>query len=160
MKNSPQSDAHGIAYTIDDFGEDFPAKTPTGRISSHFKNIYVHGTLKDKDMHLTLTKLDEGITALIVGGDRTHIGSVTVISPEGEMTSADFPGHKEACVTQKAAGYLYRQFKTPVTVTAGIHFDNITKEEITAVLEMSERMLMTATEELRKIDAETEKESD
>lgn len=151
MKSSPQSDAHGIVYTIDDLEEGFPAKTPTERISSHFKNIYVHGTLKDKDMHLTLTKLDEGITALIVGGDRTHIGSVTVISPEGEMTSADFPGHKEACVTQKAAEYLYRQFKTPVTVTAGIHFDNITKEEIRSVLNMTEEMLKTAVTEIGEI---------
>lgn len=56
-------------------------------------------------------------------------------------TTMSFPGHKESVVTEKWAKIIWQRKKVPVTVTAGIHYDNATKEMIQSVVEVTERML-------------------
>lgn len=42
-----------------------------------------------------LTSLDNGITVLLTGGCRTHIGCVAAAEPGGLLRTMDFPGHGE-----------------------------------------------------------------
>ena len=44
-------------------------------------------------------------------------------------------GHKDDAIAQKAAWLISKSIKKPVCVIAGVHLDNITKEEIDKLLE-------------------------
>jgi beta-phosphoglucomutase len=94
---------------------------------------------------------ESGIQVLLTGGDRPHIGAVSVIGPDTELCSITFPGHKETVISEKWARTIYGQIKPeqPVVVSVGIHYDGITKQEIDRVLEKTDELLARLLEEVK-----------
>ena len=76
----------------------------------------------------------------IWGGEKHHIGAVAVAQPRPSLknpnlTSASSSvicilGHKEDILAKAAAEALAAALNAVVTVTAGIHWDNITEQGI------------------------------
>jgi hypothetical protein len=97
--------------------------------------------VRDCRIRLEITDTKQGIQGLLIGGELPHIGAVTVISPEGKATSIVFQGHKEGELADWCAEKLYGFFDQPVVMSCGIHYDNITGEEIARVVSESCRML-------------------
>ena len=97
--------------------------------------------LMGKEINVRACFTGSGVNVAVCGGDRPHIGAVTVISPTGEVTEQQFPTHRDGAVSSAWAAGLYSAFGGPVVVEAGIHYDNITKEGIAAVLECTDRLL-------------------
>lgn len=89
------------------------------------------------DILLTETEVGRDILLLITGGVR-HIGAASTAYPEGEgiavQTSA-VPGHKEHTISDKIAVKVAGALKRTVTVVMGIHYDNLTMEQISQVVE-------------------------
>ena len=78
---------------------------------------------------------------VLCGGGATHIGAVALAAPahglvEAQSHLADLPGHKEAALAQRMAGRMAHALNCAVCVSAGIHYDNITRAEIRQVEQM------------------------
>ena len=87
------------------------------------------------------TLLNEGLHVLITGGIKTHIGAISTCHPGEEPETSFFPGHKDQFVSGPWANALANKLNEPVCVVCGIHYDDISKEQITKI--------MTVTDQLR-----------
>lgn len=103
---------------------------------------------KNKTINAIITKTEDGIQALIDGGDKPHIGAVSIIDPDGNKTLHSFRTHKDYIVAEKWAAELYSKTYKATVVSAGIHYDQITKEEIQQLLEKTDKMLKTILEKI------------
>ena len=80
---------------------------------------------------------------VFIYNEDAHIGAVAVgeYDHKEERTSVSVItrlGHKDDAIAQKAAYLISKSTRRPVCVIAGIHLDNITKEEIDKILENAE----------------------
>lgn len=93
-------------------------------------------------LKLQAVKMGEDLCVIITGG-KEHIGAVT-FSYDKEASTTAFGTHKENFVTQAVGNVLNNRFCGNFVICCGIHFDNITKEEIECVKALS----LKITEEL------------
>ncbi len=77
---------------------------------------------------------DDGVNVSVAGGDRSHIGAVSVVDGRGNMQTTTFPAHKETVIAEEWAQRLYELLHQPVVVSAGIHYDGITRDGIEEVV--------------------------
>ena len=78
--------------------------------------------------------------------ENDHVGTVVLGEYEYKEERASCSlltrlGHKDDIVAQKAAYLISKHTKKPVCVIAGIHLDNITKEEIEQILENTSNLV-------------------
>ncbi len=101
-------------------------------------------------------KTDEGIAVTITGGTKSHVGAVVLSSPrpslKGEGNSCDswiipLPTHKDDIIAKEIAENFCRQLRVPVSVTAGVHIDNATIDELKLLRENCQK----AGEQLLKL---------
>lgn len=88
-----------------------------------------------------VTPLDDGIHVLLTGGDKGHIGAVSVCDPGSEPETMTFPGHKEQYITvpwSKAIAIAARQRSC---VVCGIHYDGAAPEDIRTIMAEMDRLL-------------------
>ena len=96
----------------------------------------------------TVCQTGSGILAAIYGGELPHIGAVTVISPEGILSTTEFPSHKDSTISEKWARSLCASGFCPVVVTAGIHYDCLPREKISEIIEKTDVLLLKMKEQL------------
>ena len=93
-------------------------------------------------VHLTVMDTGNGLQGLLTGGEKPHVGGVAMALPRpslrGEGWSSDVfmlpvPGHKDVEPAAAMAGIFARELLVPVTVTAGIHTDQLTPEELAQI---------------------------
>ena len=99
-------------------------------------------------------RLPEGLQIGVYGGTLPHIGAVSIIDPAGACTTAQFPGHKDGVVSERWARALSEAGYHPAVITAGIHYDNLSREQITGVVELTDDMLSELLCALRGADME------
>jgi hypothetical protein len=85
--------------------------------------------------------LDHGIQATVTGGDLSHIGAVSIVDEEGQITTKHFPDHRDYVISERWARKLYKVYSLPVVVTAGIHYDGIDRDAVTKILAVTDEML-------------------
>lgn len=81
-----------------------------------------------------------GLTVVITGGESGHLGGAALANPgiavHGKILShcdlwtLTVPGHKDAELAQKVAKTICTSTEEPTLVSAGIHVENASKEEI------------------------------
>ncbi|MDT3424728.1 NAD(P)-dependent dehydrogenase (short-subunit alcohol dehydrogenase family) [Paenibacillus forsythiae] len=93
------------------------------------------------DIVLSETAVGQDILLLITGGVR-HIGAASTAYP-GEhgalVTTSAVPGHKEHTISESVALKVAEALRRTVTVVMGIHYDDLSKEQIAQVVEIVER---------------------
>jgi len=99
------------------------------------------------DLEASVRLIGQDLLVAIWGGEKPHIGAVAIAQPrpslkDPEITSATasvicLPGHKEDELAKAVSEILAAALNTPVVVTAGIHWDNISKGGIQKVIENS-----------------------
>ena len=72
-----------------------------------------------------------------ISGGSDHLGAVSAAAG-GSVTTQVFLGHEEKCLTEPLAKALSEDFPGNVVVSAGVHLDQIRKEEIAAILAANE----------------------
>ena len=92
-------------------------------------------------LQVNLQNTGRGLNVLLTGGDSPHIGSVVLALPRSSLKkdgskSADsyimpVPGHKDQLLAQPIAEALTIATGLPCVVTAGVHSDDMTQDEIT-----------------------------
>lgn len=83
-------------------------------------------------------------------GGTAHIGAVALARP-GDKSGAQVltvPGHKEDTLALEAAHQLAMTLRCTVCVSAGIHYDAITPNEITQILTMVRALTERCCKEL------------
>lgn len=81
---------------------------------------------------------------VMLNGGAAHLGAVALAAPGGaaEAKLLVLPGHREDQLARRMARRMADALGCTVCVSAGIHYENISKEEIAAV----ERLAETLTE--------------
>lgn len=98
--------------------------------------------------------LRSGFQIGVYGGTLPHIGAVSVADPQGNITAQQFPAHKDGIISERWARALSEAGYRPAVVTAGIHYDHLNREQIAAVVEITDSMLSELLCALRDADAE------
>lgn len=86
------------------------------------------------------TLLDSGLHVLIAGGQRTHVGAVTLGAGD-KLQTVLMEGHHDHSVTVLFAQGLLEEGLGPVCVACGIHYDNASKEEIGMIMSTARELL-------------------
>lgn len=97
-------------------------------------------------------RLPSGLQVGIYGGTLPHIGAVSVAGPQGEAATQQFPGHRDGVVSGRWAEALSEAGYRPAVVTAGIHYDGLSREQIAKVVELTDDMLSELLHMLREAD--------
>ena len=92
-------------------------------------------------IQLTAVPMGGDLCVLIAGGDTPHIGAVTATSRTMPAETIVFDTHKEFHVTKMTAEFLRERLNRNIVVCCGIHLDDITKDEIADVLNLSMELL-------------------
>lgn len=106
---------------------------------------------RGKPITAAFTVTNHGVQIGLFGGDKPHIGAVGVADPTGKITVTQFEGHKEGGLCQQWCETLFEAVNCPVVVSAGIHYDNASKEEILQVVEISNVLLGIGIQKLQSI---------
>lgn len=104
-------------------------------------------------IQLTAKKLDKDLIITITGG-REHLGAIGIglfINGKASSSVITLPNHKEDIIAKQGAEKIAKQLETNAVVIAGIHLDNITREEIDAVVKNSELLIEEFIAEYKKI---------
>ena len=96
---------------------------------------------KNKKIIADVRLLAHDISISIYGGDLPHIGAVAVLCPTGEISLTEFPRHKESVICEQWITTLKQLGFTSAVIHAGIHYDNICKNEINDILVLSKQLL-------------------
>jgi hypothetical protein len=87
-----------------------------------------------REIRIHITDTGAGLSILIEGGDRGHIGAVAFAQPGEAAQVTAFAGHREDVICRRWVTELCRIYKGPVVVCAGVHYDNIGHNEIEEIL--------------------------
>jgi hypothetical protein len=116
-------------------------------------------TEKDSyNLEAFVREIGQDLLVAIWGGERPHIGAVAVAQPrqslkDQRLTSATasvfcYPGHKDDTVAKEAAEKISSALKANVTVTVGIHWDDIDEAAIRCVVENSRHLVTMIIENI------------
>lgn len=86
-------------------------------------------------------RVGEDIHVSIFGGDRSHIGAVSILSSSGEIRTVCFPSHRDDAISEVWAKALRDAGIKVAVVEAGIHYDDLSKAGISTVLETCNALL-------------------
>lgn len=104
-------------------------------------NIYLHVLRQGRDLQV------------LCGGGASHIGAVALAAPGSGLAQARvlaLPGHKEDAIALRMARHMADELHCAVCVSAGIHYDNITREEIQQVEQMTQDLTQRCISALKK----------
>lgn len=97
------------------------------------------------EIRAVVVSVDRGVNLYIGGGEEPHIGTVVICEPRLSLrndgtysctTSVhNFLGHKDDLLAVPIAEALCKQLRKPVVITAGIHIDNASQDEIAEFME-------------------------
>jgi hypothetical protein len=105
------------------------------------KFFSISRTLYGKEITACVLQPDQGLHVSVFGGELTHIGAVSIVSPDGVCNTVQFPGHKDGTVSEAWAKALAEAGHLPTVVEAGIHYDHLSREGIEAVVALCNELL-------------------
>lgn len=120
--------------------------------------VYHYGSGR-VNLQLQLLDTGNGLQGLLTGGETPHIGGVVLAVPRqsltGEGWSTDLyitpvPNHKDVDFASPLANALARLSHSPVVITAGIHSDSITSEELEQLRSSLDAMIKQVSQELEQ----------
>lgn len=104
-------------------------------------NVTLEACLMGYPIRCVATWLDQGVHVLLTGGSRTHVGAISVCQPGQAPETRVFSGHKDHFVSEPWAKRLSERFSAPACVVCGIHYDNVSKDQIAEILACTDKML-------------------
>lgn len=113
------------------------------------RQIVLEKELLDSAIRAECSILDDGVHVLLVSKRHGHVGAVSYMEPGGELQTMQFPMHKDAVVSELWTRKLCLKLQCPITVCCGIHYDDITREQIQRIVDCTREMLDELLEEMR-----------
>ena len=95
----------------------------------------------DRELSVRLLLTEQGVVMAITGGDLPHLGAVTIVPPEGEPYTEQFPGHRDGTVCGRWGTVLAERGLRPAVISCGIHYDGLTSDGLRLVLAGTDSLL-------------------
>ena len=108
------------------------------------KRYTISRLFRGKEIIMVMEQLKEGVSILLSGGDLSHIGAVYIRDNENNIIKHSFKSHKDYVLAEEWMNRLADVCNVPIVVTVGIHYDDISLEEITKIQNISADMLNEA----------------
>ncbi|CAJ38151.1 prenylated flavin chaperone LpdD [Methanocella arvoryzae] len=102
-------------------------------------------------VRLSATRIGPDLLVVISGG-AAHIGAVGAGNTCSGLASSSvitMPGHRDDRIAKDAAELLAKKFDCNCVVVVGVHYDDITPQEIKDVMIMSNSLISEMEEALR-----------
>jgi hypothetical protein len=103
--------------------------------------------------------IGEDILVAIWGGEKPHIGAVAAAQPRPSLADANiisstvsvicYLGHKDDSLAKKTAEVLAAAFNVHIVVTVGIHWDDLSGENISRIKKSGEILVDLILEKIR-----------
>lgn len=107
-----------------------------------------------------VTACGDDLAIAVTGGERPHIGSVSVAVPRPSLTGSgeisatvstfNVTGHLDNAIGDKFAKTLAAHFNCVCAVSCGVHIDGLDQDGIQSVLELSNELLDRVIKEIDK----------
>jgi len=114
-------------------------------------SFMVETSTGDYDIQAEVRRIGTDLLVAIWGGEKPHIGAVAVAQPRPSLRNPNvisatasvicLPAHKEDELAKTVAETLAAALNTPVVVTAGIHWENISQAGIKRVIANSKTLM-------------------
>lgn len=91
-------------------------------------------------LRMTAQFLGRDLCVTLSGGDKPHIGAVALAGSRTPASALVLPEHREGELAQRIAGTIAAEFNVAVSVSCGVHLDEVLPEEIRDVLELAEEL--------------------
>ena len=111
--------------------------------------IKVEEKIDDFKLTANIIKVGEDLV-IIIGGGEYHIGAVGISYPTASIIKKGkdtittsvitLPAHKEDIVAKMFSEKISKALNKKIVAVAGIHFDNISKNDIEKILKCCERL--------------------
>lgn len=105
------------------------------------KTFHAERTFRGKIIAADATITDSGVQIGLFGGDKPHIGAVGILDPAGKIMVTQFETHREGILCQQWCEALAKAGCIPAVVSAGVHYDNASKEEIEQIVQLCHELL-------------------
>lgn len=114
---------------------------------------YLHFFKEEKGLSVEIKCIYSGkdINIILTGGDSPHIGAIALgvyTDMESIVNSITAPEHKETELAIKVAEKISNIKKVNVSVSCGIHKDNIALDEIKLFLQLADNLVDELLEEI------------
>ena len=73
-----------------------------------------------------------------------------MVDGQGALQTITLPGHKEDIITRQWASQIWEITRQPVSVLAGVHYDDLKKEQLMEVIRILDKLLADCKTELQK----------
>jgi len=112
--------------------------------------LKIESTFDSISLVVSYERVGIDLQVTIFGGDEHHIGGVAFAYPTKShyrdattvsVNTITAPGHKDYIVANSAAEKICKALSVPVLVSVGIHVDNVTKEQIDAIIKEVDSMI-------------------
>ncbi len=113
--------------------------------------IELHANEANINIRLRAIFMGQDLCILIDGGDCPHIGAISLASSQLEKKTQTIvvPKHKEDVISQAVAEQVQKTLGNTVCCACGIHIDNISKDEIVKILEMTKHLTSSLLKQLK-----------
>lgn len=101
-------------------------------------------------LEAVVVQCEDGLSIYLGGGEKPHVGTVVLSQPRRSLTKdgslsyttsvLNILGHMDDSLARPMAEKLCSLLNCNVVVTAGVHIDNATPEEISKLLEMAKKL--------------------
>lgn len=109
------------------------------------RNLYGHAVCAE------IMLLENDIHILLTGGSLPHTGAVSMYCDGREDGTIQPEGHRDKTVSDRWSQRMSQEFHCRVTTVCGIHYDKLTKDEITQVVSVTDEMLAEAMQKISDI---------
>ena len=75
-------------------------------------------------------KIENDLLYILGGGERSHIGGISICEPGKKPQAIRLEGHYDDIVLTPIAESACKKYKTKVVAIGGVHVDNASQEEI------------------------------
>lgn len=100
-------------------------KKSISRITINLKAIYVGSDL----------------IIIVSGGDKEHLGAISYGVVDDKSGTIKFKNHMDDVISDMFLKEIEKVFNGNYAICAGIHLDNITKEEISQIKKLSKQLI-------------------
>jgi hypothetical protein len=114
-------------------------------------------------LEASVQEIGNDLLIAIWGGDKPHIGAVAVAQPRPSLKDSSvvsatasvfcYVGHKDDVIAKESAEKLSAALNRNVTVTVGIHWDDLQEVGIKTVVENSQQLVNTIIAEISGTEA-------
>lgn len=87
---------------------------------------------------LDLISAGDDLVVYIGGGDKPHLGAMSIYTDSGSPFTLSLIKHKDYLISHKAAKIIFKETGRKTVVIVGIHIENASKEDIDRLVKNAE----------------------